>query len=77
MKTYNVRVELDMMLSVDLEAENEQQAEEYAKEFVKIRLYGGNYCGTTVFEEANDETVSVFMTSYGMGVTDVEERDYT
>ena len=77
MKTYNVRVELDLMLSVDLEADNERQAEEYAKEFVKIRLYGGNYCGTTVFEEANDETVSVFVASYGMEATDVEERDYT
>ena len=77
MKTYNVRVELDLMLSVDVQADDEQQAEDFAMDFIRERLYNGKYCGLTVFEEANSEDAEAFVTSWGMDATDVEERDYT
>ena len=73
-KQYKVRLELGMIVEIDVTAENEQEAEGMATRIMNDKLY---VCGhsDTMFCEVDDP--DVYVSSWGTSIVDTEEVDYT
>lgn len=72
-KTYKVRLELGMIVEIDVTAKNEDDAENSARNILLEKLYVCGHSGT-LFCEADDS--DVYVPSYGISTTDIEEVDY-
>lgn len=72
-KTYKVRLELGMIVEIDVTAKNEDDAENSARNILLEKLCDCGHSGT-LFCEADDP--DVYVPSYGISMTDIEEVDY-
>lgn len=72
-KRFNVRLELGMVISVDVEAKSEQEAEDSAVQILKEKLYVLGHDGKMFCEVDDPDT---YVNSYGISVIETEEADY-
>lgn len=71
-----VRVEIGVVLEIDVDTDNEQKAEEMAMEIAQWKVYPAGPAivgGQTIFEV---EDPDVYAASVGMRVVDNEEVNY-
>jgi len=72
-KQYKVRLELGMIVEIDVTANNEDDAEKAARDILLDKLCVCGHSGT-LFCEVDDP--DVYVPSYGISMTDIEEVDY-
>ena len=72
-KQYKVRLELDIIVEIDVTAKNEDDAEKAARDILLENLYICGHSGTLRFEADDPD---VYVPSYGISMTDIEEVDY-